>query len=314
MGLFDPHPDYPFATWAELSVEGSQLGFALADYGLSLGAWSITIKQIAAGGGEAVAVLKDAGAAPAAWIRVPRLGVIRTLPAAGQSELPAGPVFSLRHYDDGAPLIDPFAEIRALIAAPRVAIAAPKKPRQPPRGPPSRVSYSWLRWRSLPFAIASPALPPILPAAKSGPAPAAPSPDRPPNVPSEPGPPSTSDPRVTLTPVYTLPHPTRYGQLKVAFSPDGGLLASGDVTQDTIKLWDMTSRTELRTIDLGNKPFLHFVAFSSDNRLLVTGDQAGQGLGCVHGGGSRENRSSFICNDARPWRSIHCGCVARMQR
>ena len=98
IGLFDPNPDYPFATWAELSVEGSQLGFALADYGLSLGAWSITIKQIAAGGGEAVAVLKDAGAAPVAWIRVPRLGVIRTLPAAGQSELPAGPVFSLRHY------------------------------------------------------------------------------------------------------------------------------------------------------------------------------------------------------------------------
>ena len=278
LGLFDPHPDHPFAMWRELSVEGSQLGFALADYGLSLGRWSISIKQIAAGGNEAVAVLKDGGAAPAAWIRVPRLGVIRTVPAAGQTQLPPGPVFSLRHYDDGAPLIDPFAEIRALIAAPPKALTAQKK--SLPLGVVAAVAGVLILIAVLAIATvrdrvqSGVELVPDTPSSQVRSEPGAQSNRASNEVTSQPGQPSISDPRVTWTLAYTLQHPTQYGQLMVSFSPDGRLLASGDVTQDMIKLWDIASRSELRTINVGDKPWLHFVAFSPDSRLLVTGDQA----------------------------------------
>jgi WD40 repeat protein len=90
---------------------------------------------------------------------------------------------------------------------------------------------------------------------------------------SEAGQPATGDPRVTLTLVYTLQHPTQDGQLKVIFSPDGRLLASGDMAQDKIKIWDVASRTELRTIN-GDDPWLHSIAFSPDSELLESGDQA----------------------------------------
>src|SRR5258708_34713586 len=41
MGLFDPHPDHAFAPSLELCVEGRQLGFSLADFGLQMGGWSL---------------------------------------------------------------------------------------------------------------------------------------------------------------------------------------------------------------------------------------------------------------------------------
>jgi hypothetical protein len=258
------------AARVELSVEGSQLGFALADYGLSLGAWAISVKQIAAGGSEAVAVMKDAGAVLAAWIRVPRLGAIRTIPAAGQSQLPPGPVFSLRHYEDGAPLIDPFAEIRALIAPPKEITAKRKAPiavlaavalvilvivavimtrsgggsSSAPDGPP----------QDNPVAVSSPSNPPP-PIPKVRPEP----------------PPVQRHLAGAPTPTHTLQHGTQ--QIRsVAYAADGRLLPSGG-DEDSIKLWDAATG-ELRH-SLPQASHVWSLAFSHDGKTLAAGMKDG---------------------------------------
>ncbi len=131
IGLFDPHPDHPFTPWRELCVEGRELGFSLAEFELRLGGWSIKKGQIVAARAEAAAVVNEGSGKPVAWIRVPRVGLIATVHGGGAGDLPQGPLFSLRYYEDGAALIDPFSEIRALCAAslrPKE-IAAPKKHR-----------------------------------------------------------------------------------------------------------------------------------------------------------------------------------------
>ena len=112
MGLFDPHPDYPYAPPKELTVEGRTLGFSLAAFGLHLGAWSITAGQIAAPGDESALVVTANGTA-AAPIRVPRGGKITAVEGATGGDVPEGRLFSLLYYEDGAEPADPFAELRA---------------------------------------------------------------------------------------------------------------------------------------------------------------------------------------------------------
>ena len=116
MGLFDPSPDFPFTAPKELCVQGSQLGLSLAEFGLKVGAWSVTAGLIAASNDGAANIVTGDGK-DAACIRVPRAGLVTTVPAGGATDVPAGPLFSLRYYEDGAALIDPFAELRALCAA-----------------------------------------------------------------------------------------------------------------------------------------------------------------------------------------------------
>ena len=106
MGLFDPNPDYPFSGPKELCIEGRQLGLSWVDYGLSLGAWSVTQGQLAAVGAEAATVLAFNGL-KAAVIRVPRGGMIGPVPGDLQARL-----FSVLYYGDGDAAMDPFAEVR----------------------------------------------------------------------------------------------------------------------------------------------------------------------------------------------------------
>jgi type IV secretory pathway TraG/TraD family ATPase VirD4 len=106
MGLFDPHPDYPFSGPKELGVEARQLGVSWNDYGLSITAWSVTQGQLAAAGAEA-ATVGAANGMKAAVIRVPRAGMIGPVPGDLHARL-----FSVFYFGDDDDAIDPLAEVR----------------------------------------------------------------------------------------------------------------------------------------------------------------------------------------------------------
>jgi type IV secretory pathway TraG/TraD family ATPase VirD4 len=111
MGLFDPNPDYPQSTGPkELTVgaDGMQRWqWYFENKLLKLGPWAIAQGRTVEGGFAAAPLLTSADVA-FGNLRAPRAGMISavTSPAAFGS-----PLFSLRYYEDGAALIDPFAEV-----------------------------------------------------------------------------------------------------------------------------------------------------------------------------------------------------------
>jgi type IV secretory pathway TraG/TraD family ATPase VirD4 len=115
MGLFDPHPDHPFIGPKVLTVDAGAMGKNLMYFGesgldLRMGEWSITEGQtVAAGDPVGVIVLEDG--TPAVRIRAPRAGVIAAVH--NRNPMPAGPLFSLRYFEDDALMIDPFADMAA---------------------------------------------------------------------------------------------------------------------------------------------------------------------------------------------------------
>ena len=126
LGLFDPHPDYPYNAPKELTVQGSALGLSLAAYGLHLGDWSIAPGRIAAAGDEGALVLAASGAT-AARIRVPRSGMVTSVESGTGGDLPQGRLFSLLYYEDGAATDDPFTELRAVCDRIRQMLEAQQK-------------------------------------------------------------------------------------------------------------------------------------------------------------------------------------------
>jgi WD40 repeat protein len=73
----------------------------------------------------------------------------------------------------------------------------------------------------------------------------------------------------TIRLIVTYPHRPHRSVYSVAFSPDGRLLASGS-DDKTIKLWDVASGREVRTLS-GHTSWVNSVAFSPDGRLLASG-------------------------------------------
>jgi WD40 repeat protein len=57
----------------------------------------------------------------------------------------------------------------------------------------------------------------------------------------------------------------------VAFSPDGRLIASGSKDK-TIKLWDVKTGEEIRTLK-GHSSWVNSVTFSPDGRLIASGSE-----------------------------------------
>jgi type IV secretory pathway TraG/TraD family ATPase VirD4 len=113
MGLFDPAPDFPFTGPKELTVEAQTVAF-FRQFGLRIGGWSINPSQLVAAN-DAAALVTTGNGSQKASIRIPRAGLISAVPGSTTTgNFPAGPLFSLRYYEDGAALVDPFAELTAL--------------------------------------------------------------------------------------------------------------------------------------------------------------------------------------------------------
>jgi len=113
MGLFEPNPDYPQSTGPkELTVGADGMlrwRWYFENKLLKLGPWAIAQGRTVEGGFAAAPLLTSVDVA-AGNLRAPRGGMISavTSPASFGS-----PLFSIRYYEDGAALIDPFAEVAA---------------------------------------------------------------------------------------------------------------------------------------------------------------------------------------------------------
>ena len=120
MGLFDPHPDYPYMAPKELTVEGGTLAVLLRPFGLRIANWSIGAGQSAAAGAEA-ALIVASNDKPAASLRVPRSGLITEVRAITGDEIPPVNLFSLLYYDNGAERGRPLRRAPGILRAREIA-------------------------------------------------------------------------------------------------------------------------------------------------------------------------------------------------
>lgn len=114
--LFDPHPDHPLIEPQTLTVDAAGMGKYLAyfsdEVGLQIQEWLVRAGQMVAAGEGVAQIADNKLGKPLALIRAPRAGVIAAVHT--NVPKPAGPLFSLRFYEDGGPMADPFSDLPQL--------------------------------------------------------------------------------------------------------------------------------------------------------------------------------------------------------
>ena len=112
MGLFDPHPDHPLIEAKKAVITGESAGdlARLFDGKFKLLGW-LRPPGALVGAGEPVGFCSEGAdvTAEGARLLAPRAGAFKGI-AAGFTQ---GPLFQVEFYEDGSPLIDPFADLRA---------------------------------------------------------------------------------------------------------------------------------------------------------------------------------------------------------
>jgi type IV secretory pathway TraG/TraD family ATPase VirD4 len=114
MGLFDPHPDHPFIAPKILTVETSVMGKNLIYFGenalgLQIKEWLVTAGGMVAAGDPVAVIATEQGTPTGHHIRAPRAGMIAAVH--NRNPMPAGPLFSLRYFEDNGLMMDPFADM-----------------------------------------------------------------------------------------------------------------------------------------------------------------------------------------------------------
>lgn len=121
MRLFDPHPDYPLVAPKELTVDSKEMEPSLEYYGLRIGSLLTKAGTFVGAGDEACAVAMKRTGVTAARIRMPRAGLV------SQAGDGAGPLFTIQYYEDGADLVDPFAELKVFFEKVAQTMAAKRR-------------------------------------------------------------------------------------------------------------------------------------------------------------------------------------------
>ena len=112
IALFDPLPDFPLRPWVHHVVDAREMTELINTYKLRILAWTRMEGMIAGSGDEVAGVTSDLKELAAVSIVAPHAGLI-TGTERLEGRMPPGPLFSMRYYEDGVALVDPFAQLKS---------------------------------------------------------------------------------------------------------------------------------------------------------------------------------------------------------
>jgi len=122
MRRFEPHPDYAQLQAKDLCVVGQVLLpyfelLSLEEKKVWVKEWLVSASQTVSAG-EPVATVAFSNGSTLGHIRAPRAGIVVSVPGKdAQDCIPAGPLFSVRYYENGIPEVDPFQDFVSVLKA-----------------------------------------------------------------------------------------------------------------------------------------------------------------------------------------------------